>query len=98
MSLLPTTDDIPQAKKNVLKALKEFQLFDLRMEEQRDQDAVRFFVKKHLKILKLIFQKYANTSGPINTVQTFEELQSKAKFMVISEALKMLKDFQISTL
>jgi hypothetical protein len=52
----------------MLKQLKEFQLFDLRYEEQKDQDAVRYFVKKCLKALKALFAKYANTSGPINTV------------------------------
>jgi hypothetical protein len=35
----------------------------LRLEEQKDQDAVRFFVKKHLKILRNLFNKYANTTG-----------------------------------
>jgi hypothetical protein len=56
-------------------------------------------VRKHLKILRNLFAKYANTSGPINTVQqTFEELQSKTAFMVVAEALRMLKDFQVSPL
>ncbi len=74
ISLLPA--DERKQKSIVLKELKEFQLFDLRLEEQKDQDAVRFFVKKHLKVLRNVFNKYANTSGPINTVnQTFDELQ-----------------------
>jgi hypothetical protein len=47
----------------------------MRLEEQKDQDAVRFFVKKHLKILKNLFNKYANTTGPIvsGVHQTFED-------------------------
>jgi hypothetical protein len=97
LSLVPM-DDRP-AKKAVLKQLKEFQLFDLTLEEQKDQEGVRYFVKKQLKVLKYIFNKYSNSTGPINTVQqTFEELQSKTKLMVVGEAMKMLKDFQISSL
>lgn len=71
----------------------------MRFEEQKDQDAVRFFVKKHLKVLKNLFAKYANTSGPISTIQhTFEDLQKLNSNMTISEAMKMLKDFNVSTL
>jgi len=97
LSLVPM-DERP-TKKAVLKQLKEFQLFDLTLEEQKDQEGVRYFVKKQLKVLKYIFNKYSNSSGPINTVQqTFEELHSKTKLMVVGEAVKMLKDFQISSL
>lgn len=64
------------------------------MEEQKDQDAVRYFVKKHIKVIKNLFNKYANTSGPINTSHhTFEELQSKNQFMTVAECMKLLKDF-----
>lgn len=60
---------------------------------------MRFFVKKHLKVLKNLFAKYANTTGPINTVQhTFEDLHKLNANMTVSEAMKMLKDFNVSTL
>lgn len=72
VSLLPA-DELNQKNKqllaqknNVLKQLKEYQLYDLRSEEQKDQDAVRFFVKKHIKVLRNLFNKYANSTGPIN--------------------------------
>ena len=99
LSLLPADYDKSKTLKNkqqsnLLKKLKEFQLYDLRLEEQKDQDAVRFFVKKHLKVIRNLFNKYANTSGPINTShQTFEELQSKNKLITVAETIKMLKDF-----
>lgn len=77
ISLLPAEEKNKHTLKGsmILKELKEFQLFDLRLEEQKDQDAVRFFVKKHLKILRNLFNKYANTTGSIvaGVHQTFDE-------------------------
>ena len=61
---------------------------------------MRFFVKKHLKVLKNLFMKYANTTGSIvNGVHmTFEEMQRLNQVMSVGEMMKLLKDFQISTL
>lgn len=56
-------------------------------------------MKKHLKVLRNLFAKYANTTGPINTAQhTFEDLLKLNANMTVSEAMKMLKDFNVSTL
>ncbi|CDW79816.1 UNKNOWN [Stylonychia lemnae] len=88
-------------KKNnpILKKLKMFQLYDLRLEEQKDQDAVRFFVKKNLRIFRNLFNKYANTTGPVNQVQqTFDQLSQKNSLITVAELLKMLKEFQINNL
>jgi len=75
-------------------------LFDLRLEEQKDQDAVRFFVKKHLKILKNLFNKYANTTGSIvaGVHQTFDEHQRHNQLMSVGEMMKLLKDFNVNSL
>lgn len=48
-------------KKLVNKKVHEVKLMDIRLEEQKDQDAVRFFVKKNLKILRHLFNSYCFT-------------------------------------
>jgi hypothetical protein len=50
--------------RKVVKQFNKFQtLYDLRLEEQKDQDAVRYLVKKYLKIFRSIFNRYSNTIG-----------------------------------
>lgn len=49
--------------KKLAKKMVEIKLLDIRAEEQKDQDAIRFFVKKHLKIFRHLFNQYSNT-GP----------------------------------
>lgn len=50
--------------RKIVKQFNKFTaLYDLRLEEQKDQDAVRYFVKKYLKIFRSIFVKYSNTIG-----------------------------------
>eukprot|EP00347_Sterkiella_histriomuscorum_P016192 403354133 len=88
-----------EKQNQVLKKLKTFQLYDLRMEEQKDQDAVRFFVKKNIKIFRNLFNRYANTTGPVTQVkETFDALQQKNSLITVAEILKMLKEFQVSNL
>lgn len=45
-----------------------------------------------------MFTKYANTSGPIVALLSFEDLQKNNQLMSVSEMMKLLKDFNVSTL
>jgi hypothetical protein len=56
-------------------------------------------VKKNIKILRNLFNKYANTTGPIGPVhQTFDHQTKHNEFMSVAEMMKLLKDFNVSTL
>jgi len=52
-----------------------------------------------VKVLKNLFAKYANSTGPINSVhQTFEDLNKQNQIINVAEMMKLLKDFQINLL
>ena len=52
-----------------------------------------------MKVLKNLFAKYANSTGPINSVhQTFEDLNKQNQIINVAEMMKLLKDFQINLL
>ena len=59
--------------KKSIKRMTEVKLLDLRNEEQKDQEAVRHFVKNNIKIIRHLFNQYCFSAHTQKVTKTFEE-------------------------
>jgi len=68
------------------------ELLDLEYEEQRDIEAVRACMKKHSRLWKNLFSKYANTGFTTKQQQSFDQIGVKTHTINYPEATKLFKD------
>ena len=61
-------------------------------EEERDKEAVNYFMKKYAKIWRNLFHKYANSCFSSKQISNFDQLNDKLKTINTAEMTKLLKD------
>lgn len=72
------------------------ELANLDEEETSDKEAIEIIMKKHRKLFRHLFSKYANTCYT-KKVKVFESLRTKYEMITQAEFRKMLNDHKVST-
>eukprot|EP01022_Parablepharisma_sp_SALTPOND_P028665 TRINITY_DN71377_c2_g1_i1.p3 TRINITY_DN71377_c2_g1~~TRINITY_DN71377_c2_g1_i1.p3 ORF type:complete len:558 (+),score=149.58 TRINITY_DN71377_c2_g1_i1:4544-6217(+) len=87
---------VEKDKKKMKKILPEIQLIDFACEEEREKDAVFFFMRKYKRLFRYLFTKYSNSCYSRKVVE-FDALREKAEVITIAEVTKMLKDHNVDS-
>ena len=66
-------------------------------EEERDIEALKLFIDQHKRVFRYLFSKYANSGFSVKPKGSFEELRHKLDTISLAEAIKMLKDHNITS-
>lgn len=72
--------------------LPEIELFDIEMEEERDANAIRLFLKKYSKLWRFFYHKYANMCYSHKSINNFDDLRDKNETVNLAELRKLLDD------
>ena len=64
---------------------KDIELFDFDEEEYRDKQGVVLLAKKYSKLLKFLFNKYANSGHSNKDVSNFDKMGKKSKTINVAE-------------
>jgi hypothetical protein len=72
--------------------LPEIELFDLEMEEERDANAIRLFLKKYSKLWRFFYHKYANMCYSHKSINNFDDLKNKNESINLAELRKLCDD------
>eukprot|EP01022_Parablepharisma_sp_SALTPOND_P016860 TRINITY_DN2578_c0_g1_i1.p1 TRINITY_DN2578_c0_g1~~TRINITY_DN2578_c0_g1_i1.p1 ORF type:complete len:1340 (+),score=195.52 TRINITY_DN2578_c0_g1_i1:1195-5214(+) len=72
----------------------EIELTNLDEEEPGDKEAIELMMKKHRKLFRYLFGKYANTCYA-HKAKVFDSLRNKSELITIAEFRKMLNDHKV---
>jgi len=77
--------DEPIRKKHLI------DLYDFSLEEEKDQNDIRNFIRTYKKLLHFLFKTYANSGYSHKNVNSFDAMHNKMETMSLAEAIMMLK-------
>lgn len=73
--------------------LPEIELYDFNVEEERDVQAVKIFMKKYSWLWKFLYNKYANSCFSNDRHGDFDKLKNKYQHINLAELRKLLDDY-----
>ena len=88
-------DSTIDKEENLGKKKHQIDLYDFSLEEEKDQNDIKNFLRVNRKLLNFLFKSYANSGFYHKQVNTFDALHNRIETMSLSEAVMMLSNNSI---
>ena len=69
----------------------QIMLYDFSLEEEKDQNDIRNFIRTYKKLLHFLFKTYANSGFSHKNINSFDAMHNRLETMSLAEAILMLK-------
>ena len=88
-------DSTIDKEENLGKKKHQIDLYDFSLEEEKDQNDIKNFLRVNRKLLSFLFKSYANSGFYHKQANTFDALHNRVETMSLSEVVMMLSNNSI---